>query len=301
MSEEPISYIQRTTDYYLGLGYNNPYQWACFDDVPFTHPDKPLEDMRVAIVTTAAPYQLDKGDQGPGAPYNAAAKFNEVYRLPIMPEPDLRISHIAIDRVHTHAADKNTYLPLTCLRQAAERKQIVTLAPFIYGFPTNRSQRTNHERDCPELVSQLLADGVDALILVPNCPVCHQSVALAARAAEHAGLLTVIMGCAKDIVEYVGVPRFYFSDFPLGNSCGRPEDRLSQEYMLNDALNLLAKAKAPRTTVINPLKWEGAADWKEDYANIEKLSAAEIAQKRADFDAAKSVFKKRAVRRQVGI
>lgn len=292
MSQAPISYIQRTANYYLGLGYNNPYQWACFDDVPFIHPEKPLKDMSVAIVTTAAPYQLNKGDQGPGAAYNAAAKFHEVYRLPVMPEPDLRISHIAIDRVHTHAADKNTYLPLTCLRQAAERKQIGTLTPFIYGFPTNRSQRTNREQDCPKLVNQLLADGAEALIMVPNCPVCHQSVAFAARAAEQAGLMTVIMGCAKDIVEHVGVPRFYFSDFPLGNSCGRPGDRASQEQMLNDALDLLETAKTSRTTAINPLKWQGEADWKEDYANIEKLSAAEIAQKRAEFDAAKAVLKK---------
>ena len=143
LSQGPISYIQRTTDYYLGLGYNNPYRWACFDDVPFTHPNKPLKDMSVAVVTTAAPYQPDKGDQGPGAVYNAAAKFHEVYRLPVVPEPDLRISHIAIDRTHTHAADKNTYLPLTCLKQAAEKKEIGALAPFVYGFPTNRSQRTN--------------------------------------------------------------------------------------------------------------------------------------------------------------
>ena len=295
MSQGPISYIQRTTDYYLGLGYNNPYQWACFDDVPFTHPNKPLKDMSVAVVTTAAPYQPDKGDQGPGAVYNAAAKFHEVYRLPVVPEPDLRISHIAIDRIHTHAADKNTYLPLTCLKQAAEKKEIGALAPFVYGFPTNRSQRTNREQDCPELVSQLLADEVDSLILVPNCPVCHQSLALAARAAERAGLLTVIMGCAKDIVEHVGVPRFYFSDFPLGNSCGRPDDRPSQEQMLNDALHMLTTAMAPRTTATNPLKWQGVKNWKDDYANIEKLSDAEIAQRRADFDAAKAVLKKERV------
>ncbi len=32
------------------------------------------------------------------------------------------------------------------------------------------------------------------------------------------------MGCAKDIVEYVGVPRFLFSDFPLGNPAGKPHD-----------------------------------------------------------------------------
>ncbi|MEC7189931.1 MAG: glycine reductase, partial [Pseudomonadota bacterium] len=175
------------------------------------------------------------------------------------------------------------------------KNEIGALAPFIYGFPTNRSQRTNREQDCPELVSQLLADEVDSLILVPNCPVCHQSLALAARAAEKAGLLTVIMGCAKDIVERVGVPRFYFSDFPLGNSCGRPDDRLSQEQMLNDALYMLETAIAPRTTVTNLLKWQGVKNWKDDYANIEKLSDAEIAQRRADFDAAKTVLKKERV------
>ena len=62
--------------------------------------------------------------------------------------------------------------------------------------------------------------------------------------------------------------------------------------MLNDALHMLTTAMAPRTTATNPLKWQGVKNWKDDYANIEKLSAAEIAQKRADFDAAKTVLKK---------
>ena len=287
--QPPISYIERTTSYYLGLGYDNPYRWAQFDSVPFTRPTKPLSSMRVAIVTTAAPFQPDKGDQGPGAPYNAAAKFYQVYRLPSEPEPELRISHIAIDRNHTTAADTGTYFPLAALKDAAAEGQIGSLAPFIYGFPTNRSQRTHSEQDCPALMAHLLADHVDAIILVPNCPVCHQSVSLAARAAEQAGILTVIMGCAKDIVEQIGVPRFYFSDFPLGNSCGRPHDHISQKQTLAGALDLLASAETPRTTVTNPLVWTGAKNWKDDYSNIKQLSAEEIARKRAEFDAAKTI------------
>ena len=285
----PLSYIERTTSYYLGLGYDNPYRWAEFETVPFTRPSKLLQDMRVAIVTTAAPFQPGKGDQGPGAAYNAAAKFYQLYRLPVSPEPDLRISHIAIDRAHTTAEDKGTYFPLAGLQNAAAEGVIGTVAPFIYGFPTNRSQRTHLEQDCPALVSSLIEDKVDAIILVPNCPVCHQSVALAARAAEQAGIVTVIMGCAKDIVEQVGVPRFYFSDFPLGNSCGRPHDPLSQKQTLSGALSLLATATGPRTTITNPLSWNGAENWKEDYSNISKLSAEEIAAKRAEFDAAKTI------------
>jgi len=58
--------------------------------------------------------------------------------------------------------------------------------------------------------------------------VCHQTVSLAARHLEANGISTVIMGCAKDIVEHCGVPRFLFSDFPLGNSAGRPFDVESQ-------------------------------------------------------------------------
>ena len=283
----PIDYMQRTKDYYLGLGYGNPYQWACFDEVPFTKPVNKLSEMRVAIVTTAAPFQPDKGDQGPGAAYNAAAKFFSVYRLPIDPEPDLRISHIAIDRVHTSAKDSGTFLPLAALKRAHHDGKIGAIAPHIYGFPTNRSQRSNSDIDCPQLVRHLQEDQVDAIILVPNCPVCHQSVSLAARAAEAAGIASVIMGCALDIAAHVGVPRFYFSDFPLGNSCGRPEDPASQDATLHGALDLLVAADKPRTIWHSSLRWQGPENWREDYANITKLSKQEIAKRRADFDSAK--------------
>src|SRR5207302_7602100 len=71
----PIPYMQRIRDYYQGLGYGAPYRWAHYAEVPFQPLEKPLAECRVALITTAAPLQPGKGDQGPGAPYNAAAKF----------------------------------------------------------------------------------------------------------------------------------------------------------------------------------------------------------------------------------
>src|SRR5262249_4957563 len=156
---------------------------------------------RIAIVTTAAPYQPDKGDQGPGAPYNAAAKFYAVYSGDTARDHDLRISHIAIDRKHTTADDQGTYFPLPPLRQCAASGRIGSVAPRFHGLPTNRSHRVTLETDCPELVRRCRDDGVDAALLLPNCPVCHQSVSLAARMLEENGIATVVMGCAKDIVE----------------------------------------------------------------------------------------------------
>src|SRR5205085_11346377 len=92
------------------------------------------------------------------------------------------------------------------------------------------------------------------------------------------------MGCAKDIVEHVGVPRFLFSDFPLGNPAGRPHDSDSQTFTLELALRVLETAPAPRTTVQSPLRWSADAGWKLDFYNIERLSPEEIARRRAEFD-----------------
>ena len=61
----PIPYMQKTREYYLALGYGNPYRWAHYADVPFTPLTTPLAQARVALISTAAPYQDGVGDQGP--------------------------------------------------------------------------------------------------------------------------------------------------------------------------------------------------------------------------------------------
>ena len=68
--DAPIEYMRRTREYYLALGYDNPYRWAHYVDAPFQPLGKPLAESVLALITTAAPYQPDKGAQGPGAAYN---------------------------------------------------------------------------------------------------------------------------------------------------------------------------------------------------------------------------------------
>lgn len=289
--DAPIAYIQRIRDYYRALGYGKPYVWAHYAEVPFQPLEQPLAACRVALVTTAAPYRSEAGDQGPGAPYNAAAKFYQVWSGDSAAAHDLRISHIAIDRDHTTAEDPGSYFPLAALHRAAAAGRIGSLAPRFHGLPTNRSHRVTLETDCPEVVARCRADAVDAALLVPNCPVCHQSVSLAARALEAAGIATVVLGCAKDIVEHVGVPRLLFSDFPLGNAAGRPHDPGAQDMTLELALKLLEQAPGPRTTVQSPLRWSDSPLWKRDYMNAARLSPEEIARRRAEFDRGKAVAK----------
>ena len=62
----PIPYLQRIRTYYSALGYGAPYEWAHYDSVPFQPLRKPLAECRVALVTTAAPYQPGQGRPGSG-------------------------------------------------------------------------------------------------------------------------------------------------------------------------------------------------------------------------------------------
>ena len=118
-------------------------------------------------------------------------------------------------------------------------------------------------------------------------------MSLIARHLEANGIPTVIMGCGKDIVEHVGEPRFLFSDFPLGNAAGKPNDIESQAYTMELALKVLETAVGPRTTVQSPLRWSEDASWKLDFSNIEQMSDEEIARRRAEFDRNKQIAKAR--------
>lgn len=276
----PVPYMRRTRDWYLALGFDNPYVWAHNTDIPFTPLKKPVSETKLALITTASPYQPDKGDQGPGAPYNASAKFYEVYSGDVRQDHDLRIAHVAIDRDHTSMEDSGTWFPLPVLR-AVEGRLFGSLAPRFHGLPTNRSQRHTLAVDAPEILKRCRDDGAEAALFVPNCPVCHQSVTLVARHLETAGIPTVIMGCARDVVEHAGAPRFLFSDFPLGNSAGKPFDPQSQAKTLALALATLGTATGPGETVSNPQIWDESDRWKRDYSNPATRSAEEMAAHRA--------------------
>jgi hypothetical protein len=287
--DAPIPYMQRTREYYAAIGYTTPYRWAHCIEAPFTPLRTPLAKARLTIITTAAPYRADKGDQGPGAPYNGGAKFYEPYSGDTAEAHDLRISHIGYDRTHTTATDSNTWFPLPALQRAKAAGRVGAITPRFHGAPTNRSHRVTIETDAPEILRRCQEDGADAALLVPNCPVCHQTCCLIARHLEANGVSTVVMGCAKDIVEHAAVPRFLFSDFPLGNSAGKPHDTGSQDQTLELALRILESAPGPRTTMQSPIRWSESAEWKLDYLNIDRMPAEELARRRREFDEQKAI------------
>ena len=97
---------------------------------------------------------------------------------------------------------------------------------------------------------------------------CHQSVSLAARVLESAGICTVIVGAAMDIVNHCGVPRFLYNDMPLGNPLGKPLDHSMQRQTLHQALDLVDVATGP-VVARTEFHWSLDDAWRANFMRID--------------------------------
>ena len=104
-------------------------------------------------------------------------------------------------------------------------------------------------------------------------------MSLIARHLEQNGIPTVVIGSARDIVEYAGVPRFVFTDFPLGNPAGLPWQPAMQKAIVAQALDLLEGATAPLSTVVAPFEWNGDPGWRAVYNRVTPENADYLRQK----------------------
>jgi hypothetical protein len=255
--DAPTKYMDRTRHYYRALGYTRDYIWATFDDVPFSQLAKPLSELRITLVTTASPIDFDG--------------VKRVWSGPVSPAPPkLFTNHVAWDKESTHTNDRASFLPIEAAAELASDGLFGGLTARFHGVPTEYSQRKTLTEDAPQILARLHEDGTDAAVLCPLCPVCHQTISLVARHLEANGIPTVIIGSALDIVEHCGVPRFYFTDFPLGNPCGHPWQPAMQREIVRQALSLFETAETPRTTIKAPFSWwEDGAIWRARYGRVD--------------------------------
>lgn len=85
----------------------------------------------------------------------------------------------------------------------------------------------------------------------------------------------MVIGSARDIVTWCGVPRFLYNDLPLGNPLGIPGNREMQRQSVERALALVETAREP-TVAETEFRWSDDDEWKNNYmkvdaSNIDKL------------------------------
>ena len=99
---------------------------------------------------------------------------------------------------------------------------------------------------------------------------------LIARHLEASGIPTIILGSARDIVEHCGVPRFLFTDFPLGNPCGKPYDLAMQRSIVSHCFDVLEDANGPGSTIVSPIEWDDDQSWRDRYLEVRDEDRAKL-------------------------
>ena len=156
-----VRYIDKTREYYRGEGYEAPYRWAHFDDIPFTPLAKPLAECRVGLVTTS---EMAIRDAPP--PVADDDPLRDPYSLPTdTPIAALYSRKTAYDRFATTLDDVDAHLPLSRLRELTAAGRIAGLAPRFHMAFSQYSQRKTLRVDAPMILAWLREDRVDVAVL----------------------------------------------------------------------------------------------------------------------------------------
>ena len=156
-----VRYIDKTREYYAGEGYAKPYQWAHFEDIPFTPLPRPLGGCRLGLVTTSEMAILGE----PGV-WDEDDPARDVYALPTSTPADrLYTRKEAFDRYETTLDDVESYLPIQRLREHADKGRVRDLAPRFQVVYSQYSQRKTLTVDGPEILRQMREDRVDVAVL----------------------------------------------------------------------------------------------------------------------------------------
>lgn len=85
---------------------------------------------------------------------------------------------------------------------------------------------------------------------------------LIARQIEAAGIPTLCMGSAIDILKAGHPPRAAFLDFPLGHTTGKPHEPELQREILVQAFDAFNTMTEPGMIKTLPFRWSEQDEWK---------------------------------------
>jgi D-proline reductase (dithiol) PrdB len=179
---------------------SNDYPYVVNKFAPFTPARRALPMLNLALISSAGAY-IDGTEEFNVESKGGDATFREI---PIEVEAeDLKYSA----RGYNPAAvleDRNVQIPIERLLEYEANAVIGQLNPVWWsfnGFIPDVSRLT--ETLIPNLVERVKRYEVQAALLIPASLLCHQSVALIARALEQENIPTMMIGVDREILEDV--------------------------------------------------------------------------------------------------
>ena len=218
------------------------YPFVENERAPFTPVRRALPMMNLALISSAGAY-IDGTDPFDTSAPDGDCTFREI---PTEIGPgDLRFSACGYDPTFVQQ-DVNVQIPLTRLFEFQANSVIGQLNSAFWsfcGFIPDAALLV--DAMLPKLVDRLKHYEVQAALLIPASRLCHQSVALAARAIEQGGIPTMTLSVGRDVTELVHPPRAGFYQGEFGSVAGKPNWPEHQRRLLDEALRWMESADQP--------------------------------------------------------
>jgi D-proline reductase (dithiol) PrdB len=212
--------------------------------IPWSQWHAPVSQSKVALVTTGGVY-LKHGLQEPfdlEQPHGDPS-FREIPSVVL--EEDLALAHGRIDE-RAAQQDINVLFPLGRLRSMVEAGYIDAVAPFAYSFCGHITRPVGLLAEfAPSVAYRLRRMGADVALIIATGGVDHQTAAVIARAAELAGIPTVVLGNRPELLAALKVPRAVAVSNPDGAPLGRPGNAGQHEHILREALEAAWQLEGP--------------------------------------------------------
>lgn len=212
------------------------YPFIVNQHAPFVPLGRALPMLNLALVTSAGAY-IDGTEAFDTVAAGGDASFREI---PIQIEAeDLLFAARGFDPAAVRQ-DANAQVPLTRLLEFAGNGIIGGTTQAFWSFCGHIPDANRLvEESLPRLVERVKRYEGQAALLIPASRLCHQSMALAARALEMAGIPTMMLAVGRDVIEGVRPPRAGYYNGEFGSVAGRPGSPEHQRRVLDESLRLL--------------------------------------------------------------
>jgi len=209
---------------------------------PLTPARRALPMMNLALISSAGAY-IDGTDSFDITTKDGDFTFREIPTD--IGAHDLRFAARGYDQSFVQQ-DLNVQIPLARLLEYEANRVIGQLNSVFWSFcgfiPDGA---TFADVTVPKLVERLKYYDVQGVLLIPASNLCHQSVGLAARAIELAGMPTVCLAVDRLAIERVRPPRAGYYQGKFGSVAGNPNYPEHQRRILDEALRWLEPLGQP--------------------------------------------------------
>jgi hypothetical protein len=212
------------------------YPWVENRRAPFTPARRALPMLNLALVTSAGAY-IDGTEAFDTSIHGGDVTFREI---PIEVEArDLKWAARGYDPAAV-TEDMNAQVPVQRLLEFEGNGIIGQLNPVWWsfcGFIPNAARFA--ATALPLFTERVRRYEVQAALVVPASRLCHQSMSLAARSLEAAGIPTMLLAVDRTTVETARAPRAAYYDGDFGSVAGKPGSPEHQRRILDEALRLI--------------------------------------------------------------